>query len=89
MGTEKGPQIHIIGKAQDTTCHCGYHTQTGDHLTFHCPTWDHIRHNLIGHRKEWEDLDNPIYIKTGPEPQDIIEGGEEWFTTLFHLLGSR
>ena len=70
-------------------CHCEHHTQTGHHLTSHCPTWDHIRHGLIGHRTNWSDLDSPIYIKRGPEKEDVIEGGEEWFSYFFDLMGSR
>lgn len=59
---------------------------TGHHLTFHCPRWDTIRHRLIGHIKQWDELDEPIYIKTGPEKEGVIEGGEEWFSTLYHLI---
>ena len=90
--TERGPQkswLHKIGKAPGTTCHCGHAVQTGHHLTFHCPTWDNIRTSLIGQHKDWGDLDHPIYIKTGLEKDDVIEGGEEWFTTPFSLMGAR
>ena len=31
-------------------------------------------------------LDNPIWIKTGPDKEDIIEGGEEWFGHIFGIL---
>ena len=34
----------------------------------------------------WSELDDPIWIKTGPEPEDIIEGGEEWFGFIFGIL---
>lgn len=40
----------------------------------------------IGDRKEWSDLDFPVWIKTGPEKQDVTDGGEEWFGHLFGIL---
>lgn len=89
MSTEKGPQRHWlykIGKADTPTCQCGHPQQTGHHLTFSCPRWSDQRVTVIGDRKDWPELDDPIYIKTGPEEEDTIEEGEEWFTTIYGLL---
>ena len=89
LRTEKGPQrswLHKIGKSDHASCQCGHTPQIGHHIAFHCPRLHNTRLSLIGHRQEWADLDAPIYIQTGPEKEDIIEGGEEWFTTLFHLI---
>ena len=89
MRTDKGPQrswLHKIGKSDSPSCLCGHHTASGEHITFHCPTWDMQRRNLIGERKTWAELDEPIYIQTGPDKEDIIEGGEEWFGHIFGFL---
>ena len=89
LRTEKGPQkshLHRIGKVGNPQWHCGHGNSTGSHLTFHCPRWNHTRHSLNGDRKTWEELDDPIWVKTGPNKEDTIEGGEEWFTFLYHLI---
>ena len=33
-----------------------------------------------------EDLDHPIYINTGPEEEDVVDGVEEFFYILYHHL---
>lgn len=38
--------------------------------------------------KTWEDLDHPIYIQTGPNKEDILDGVEEFFTILYHQIRS-
>ena len=83
MRTDKGPQkswLHHLGKAQDKTCPCGHQVQDGAHLTFHCPRWAQQRRELLGHRRTWEELHNPMWKKEGDEePYDTIE-------LFFHLL---
>ena len=76
--TEKGPEkncLHTIGKAESPTCQCGHPTSTEHHLTFHCPLLNTTRLQLIGDRKQWADLDDPIWIKSGPDQEDIFDGG--------------
>lgn len=79
--TDRGPQrswLHKIGKADSPACpHCGHEQDTGHHITFECPKWETSRRCLIGDRKDWSDLDNPIWIKTGPDKEELIEGAEE------------
>ena len=42
----------IAFKADGKDCpQCGYHTQDGEHLTFHCPAHNTARNNLIGARQ--------------------------------------
>ena len=90
MRTDKGPHrswLHHIGKADSAACpRCHTQQETGDHITFYCPALENTRSSLIGHRKEWADLDNPIRIKTGPEEKDTFDGTEEWFTFIFSIL---
>ena len=89
MRTDKGPQknwLHRLGKATSPACNCGHPLQNGHHITFHCPSWATLRTSLIGDRKEWAELDDPIWIKTGPGPEDVIDGGEEWFGHIFGIL---
>ena len=57
--------------------------EDGLHLTFHCPIWEAQRTSLIGDRKSWESLDQPIWIKTGPDKEDIFDGGEGWCNYIF------
>ena len=42
-----------------------------------------IGESLIGERGEWKDLNKPVWIQTGPDKDDIIEGGEELFSHIF------
>ena len=89
MRTEKGPQkswLHKIGKSDSATCQCGHPNQTGLHITFHCPKWTATRTQLIGDRKKWEDLDDPIWIQTGQHKEDIFDAVEEWFGYIFGFL---
>ena len=90
LRTDRGPQrswLHKIGKADTPNCpRCQYHTDSGQHITFECPTWDTLRQSLIGQRKQWADLDQAIWIKQGPDTKDIFDGGEEWFSHLFTFL---
>ena len=79
-------QLRKMGKAESPACQCGHHKQDGYHITFTCPRAERKRVQLIGYRKTWAELDQPIWINTGPEPEDIIDGGEEWFLENFHLL---
>ena len=78
--------LSMIGKAESPVCPCGHPSHNGHHVTFHCPIWAHQRTALIGARKQWADLDDPIWIKTGPDKEDIFEGGEEWFGFIFGSL---
>ena len=89
MRTEKGPQRSGFTNSVNPTprCRCGQ-TQTGKHLTFDCPLGDGLRHQLIGQRKEWAGLGGNIWIQNGPEKEDITEGGEEWFQTIYNLLAT-
>ena len=90
LRTEKGPQLRwlkSIGNSDTDRCKYG-DKQTGAHLTFHCYLWDGARSTLIGDRENLEDLDDPIWIQSGPDKDDIIEGGEEWFSTLHGLLAT-
>ena len=86
MRTDKGPQrkwLHLLGKADSPFCQCDdQEPQTGDHLTFQCPLHDQARKTLIPGRQSWEDLDNPHWIKTGPNEK--VDGVEEFFMYLFH-----
>ena len=90
MRTDRGPQnswAHKIGKAASQTCPtCDHPVANGQHITFHCPTWSEQRKALIGERTSWEALDEPIWIKTGPEKKDTFDGGEAWFSHIFGFL---
>ena len=89
LRTNRDPQnswLHKLGKADPPACPCGHPDASGDHITFHCPTWATQRHNLIGYRSSWPELDNSIWVKTGPDKEDIIDGGQEWFGHNFGVL---
>ena len=91
MRTNNGPQrswLHRIGKAESPACQYGHPEATGEHITFHCPIWDTQPKNLMGYRKTWSELDEPIWIETGPDKEDVIEGGEEWFGHIFGILAN-
>ena len=85
MRTEKG-RLHKIGNAASPPCQCGHPYQTGHHITFSCPTWATLRTSLIGDRGDCTQLDDPVWIKTGPEKEDVFDGGEEWFGHIFGFL---
>ena len=65
---------------------CGHDQETGHHIAFHCPTWEAIRTSLIGDRKNWGDLGDPIWIRTGPDKDDIFDGAAEWFSHIFSFM---
>jgi len=64
--TNRSPQkswLHHIGKAEDPTCPCGHTPQDGAHILFDCPRLGTLRGQLLGTRKTWEELDDPIWRK--------------------------
>jgi len=74
--TERGPQkawLHHISRIDDPSCPCGHSKQTGEHIVFHCPIHHEIRERLLGPRKSWESLDDPVWIKEGDDSYDAIE----------------
>ena len=36
--------------------------------------------------RSWTALDKPIWIKRGPEEDDIIDGTEEFFTVIYNYF---
>ena len=40
----------------------------------------------MGDRTDWAELDDPNWIKHGPEKEDIFDGVEEWFGHIFSFL---
>ena len=60
--------------------------EPGLQITFNGTALETTRHDLRGHRKEWTDLDHPIWIRTAPDKEDIFDGGEEWFSYIFSFL---
>jgi len=66
MMTIRGPRkswLHHIGKAEEPNCSCGHTHQDGEHITFNCPRFSTIRKKLLGSRKTWEELDDPLWRK--------------------------
>ena len=90
MRTGKGHQrswLFKLGKAESEACnHCGHPTQTGEHITFHCPKWAHTTSQHIGDRKTWAEVYEPIWLLTGPEKGDVVDAVEEWFGHIFGFL---
>ena len=75
--TERGPQkawLHHIRKIDEPSCPCGHPSQTGEHVTFHCPQHALMRRRLLGTKKNWPELDYPDWRREGDEdPYDPIE----------------
>ena len=58
-------------------------------VMYHNLPLPHLGHPMNQpHRRQTElgRLDDPIWIQTGPEKEDIIEGGEEWFGHIFGFI---
>ena len=67
---------------------CVYlHTiQTGAHLTFECPLWKEPSDKNLQGRSTWEELDEVVYILSGPENEDITEGTEALLGVLYSTI---
>ena len=78
MRTGRGPQkewLYRIRAAADQSCPCGGHSQSGEHVVWHCRLHDEERRRNRIHQTragEWGDLDDPIWV-----PNDDVEGREE------------
>jgi len=82
--TERGPQkawLHHIRKIDDPSCPCGHPSQTGEHITFHCPQHAPMRRRLLVAKKTWPELDNPDWRKEGDE--DSYDAIESFFDYLY------
>ena len=88
LRTNRGPQrewLHKIRKADSPTCDCGA-TQSGDHITFHCPIVQTARTTLLGPEAcTWAHLDAPRYDQE-EEDGDKSDLVEEFFSFLFDHL---
>ena len=87
MRTERGPQkgwLFRIRKTDSPACDCGEETQSGDHITFHCPTLQGIRTSLLGPAATtWEHLDTPRYDPDEEDEEDRTDLVEEFFNQVF------
>ena len=86
MCTNKGPQrewLHVLGKADSPLCDCG-EVQSGEHITFHCPSHQIARQALLGNASSWEDMDPPRYHKDDEDQEHNLV--EEFFEYLFAHL---
>lgn len=90
LRTDRGPQrywLHKIGKADTSSCPCGFHTENGHHIVFECPLY-HTQRKYMGNAKEWEEIDRPIWIRE-EEEEDEWDAVEAFFSFLYRELRGR
>ena len=83
MRTNRGPQrewLHRLRKVESPLCDCG-ETQSGSHLTFHCPLHQAARLSLLGNANTWEQFDPPRYHPDDEEQEHNLV--EEFFNYMF------
>jgi len=58
--------LHHIDKADSPECSCPDEAPaTEHHIIFHCPRFATIRAKFLGIRATWEELNKPVWMKTG------------------------
>ena len=69
---------HLIGKSRTDVCRkSGEENETGDHVMFSCPAWEHRRpkrwiERVWRARECWEDLEVKIWIDKGEEGEPDV-----------------
>ena len=69
---------HLIGKSRtDASRKCGEEMETGDHVMFPCPAWEHLRPKRwikeVWRKWEcWEDLQLKVWIDKGEEGEPDV-----------------
>ena len=72
---------HHIGKAEDATCPCdGTTPQSGNHITFYCPTHQHQRTRCLQGGSNWEEIDRPTWVRVD------VNGYEDGIMLFFSIL---